>query len=145
MRPYIVYARIQNDDVLLTEPTFRRQAISPQAAEELTKMMVNVVETGAPAARVDGYAIAGKTGTAQIPVEGGYAEDETIASFVGFAPADDPQFVVLVKLDRPDPEISQWASYTAAPVFARIAKRLFEHFNIPPDEIRLGQIASIAE
>ena len=63
-------------------------------------------------------------------------------SFVGFAPADDPQFVVLVKLDEPDFAISQWAGYTAAPVFAQVARRLLEHLNIPPDNIR-QQIAAV--
>lgn len=145
MRPYIVHARVQGERALVTEPTFLRQSISPETAATLTEMMVNVIEYGAPAARVEGYTLAGKTGTAQIPVEGGYAKDETIASFVGFGPADDPAFVVLVKLDRPDPEVSQWASYTAAPTFARVAKRLLDYYHIPPDEIRLGELAVTSE
>ena len=94
---------------------------------------------------MEGYTIAGKTGTAQIPIPGGYAEDETIASFVGFAPADDPQFVVLVKIDKPDPKISQWGSFTSAPTFARVAKRLFDYFNIPPDVVRRGELAAKTE
>ena len=56
-------------------------------------------------------------------------------SFVGFAPAHDPKFVILVKLDEPDFAISQWAAYTAAPVFAQVARRLFELLDIPPDKI----------
>ena len=56
----------------------------------------------------------------------------------GYAPADDPQVVFLVKLARPDPNISPWADYTAAPVFAQVARRLFDYYNIPPDEIRLA-------
>ncbi|MCB0070191.1 MAG: penicillin-binding protein 2 [Caldilineaceae bacterium] len=145
MRPYVVQARIQDDKALVTAPTFLRQSISPESAEKLTEMMVGVIERGAPAARVEGYTLAGKTGTAQIPVEGGYSEDETIASFVGFGPAEDPAFVILIKLDRPDPKISQWASYSAAPTFARVAKRLLDYYHIPPDEIRLGGLASASE
>ena len=78
--------------------------------------------------------MAGKSGTAQIPSPEGYEEDATIVSFVGFAPADDPQFVVLVKMDRPDPNINQWASRTAAPVFSRITKRLLDYYSIPPQK-----------
>lgn len=145
MRPYIVQTRIQDDKALVTEPTFLRQSMSPEAAEKLTEMMITVVERGAPAARVEGYTLAGKTGTAQIPIEGGYSKDETIASFVGFGPADDPAFVVLVKLDRPHPDVSEWASHTAAPTFSRVAKRILDYYNIPPDDIRLGGIAATSE
>ena len=81
-----------------------------------------------------GYRVAGKSGTAQIPTPDGYEERATIVSFVGFAPADDPQFVVLVKMDRPDFNINQWASHTAAPVFSRVTKRLLDYYSIPPQE-----------
>ncbi|MCB0064652.1 MAG: penicillin-binding protein 2 [Caldilineaceae bacterium] len=136
MRPYIVQARLEDDKVLYTKPTVVRHVISPETAHDLTGMMVVTVDVGNKAARVNGYKIAGKSGTAQIPGPEGYLEDQTIVSFVGFAPADDPAFVLLVKMDRPDFAKSQWASYTAAPVFARIAMRLFEHLNIPPDAVR---------
>ena len=139
MRPYVVQARIQGDKLLYTEPTMKNRAISESAARDLTEMMVNSVDTGTPAARIEGYRVAGKTGTAQIPTQDGYTEDETIVSFVGFAPADDPQFVMLIKLDRPDPDISPWASYTAAPAFAQTALRLLKQMNVPPDEVRLAQ------
>jgi cell division protein FtsI (penicillin-binding protein 3) len=138
LRPYIVQARVAGDRVLVTEPTSVRQVIQPETAQMLVEMMVQTVRTGNEAAGVAGYRIAGKSGTAQIPGEGGYLKDATIVSFVGFAPADDPQFVVLVKLDRPDPNISLWATHTAAPVFGQVARRLFDYLGIPPDEIRLG-------
>jgi cell division protein FtsI/penicillin-binding protein 2 len=99
-------------------------------------MMVQVVEQGTPLAQVDGYRIAGKTGTAQTPVVGGYDPNLTIASFVGFAPADDPQFVVLVKLDKPT--ASPWGTATAAPTFANVARILFTQLEIPPDEVRMA-------
>jgi cell division protein FtsI/penicillin-binding protein 2 len=104
----------------------------------MTDILVKVVEEGNQAAGVSGYRIAGKSGTAQIPTKAGYTEDDTIVTFVGYAPADDPRFVILVKLERPDPSISRWAGYTAAPTFAQVARRLFYYFNIPPDEVRLG-------
>jgi cell division protein FtsI (penicillin-binding protein 3) len=138
LRPYIVGARIDGQRVLITEPTLVRPVIKPETARKLTAMMVQTVRTGNEAAGVAGYRIAGKSGTAQIPGEGGYLQDQTIVSFVGFAPADDPQVVILVKLDRPDPNISLWATHTAAPVFGQVVRRLFDHLGIPPDEIRLG-------
>lgn len=138
LRPYVVQARVLGDQVLFTEPALIRAVIKPETARQLTAMMIETVKAGNQAAGVAGYRIAGKSGTAQIPGENGYLEDETIVSFVGFAPADDPQFVILIKLDRPDPKISTWATHTAAPVFSQVARRLFDYLDIPPDEIRLG-------
>jgi len=142
MRPYIVKARVLEDKVQITEPTVLGTTIRPETAKVLTNILVDIVTNGASAAAVSGYRIAGKSGTAQIPTEEGYTEDDTIVTFVGYAPADDPRFVILVKLDRPDPNISRWASYTAAPAFSRVAQRLFYYYNIPPDEKRVGQTAS---
>ncbi|MBX3012840.1 MAG: penicillin-binding protein 2 [Caldilineaceae bacterium] len=140
MRPYIVQARSEDNAVLYTQPEILGRAIRPETAHAMTEMMVETVNTGNSAARVPGYRIAGKSGTAQIPDVSGYLKDATIVTFVGFAPADDPKFVLLVKLDQPDPAISQWAAYTAAPVFAQISRRLFDYLNIPPDDIR-NQVA----
>lgn len=138
MRPYVVAARVHGNDVLMTQPTTVHQVISPETSAAMREMMTYVVETGNNAAQLPGYAVGGKSGTAEIAVSGGYSE-ETIASFIGFAPADDPQFVVLVKLDRPDTQIARWASQSAAPIFKRVAYRLLDHLNIPPDEIRMAQ------
>jgi len=136
MRPYAVQERIDDKQVLTTQPEVLAQVIRPETAYDLTEMMVETVDTGNSAARVPGYRIAGKSGTAQIPTLAGYLKDATIVTFVGFAPADDPKFVLLVKLDQPDPAISTWAAYTAAPVFSLVSRRLFEHLGIPPDDIR---------
>jgi cell division protein FtsI/penicillin-binding protein 2 len=143
MRPHIVQQRISEDvasgrtRVVTTEPEVVRKAFSKEAAETLTDMLVAAVERQAPGAQVPGYRIAGKTGTAEIPTPLGYHPTDTIVSFVGFAPADDPQFIVLVKLDRP--KTSRWAAHTAAPAFGAIAGRLLTYQQIPPDEIRLAQ------
>jgi cell division protein FtsI/penicillin-binding protein 2 len=139
MRPYVVAARVADGKVQYTEPTVIGITVQPETAKELTKILIDVVDEGNIAAGVAGYDIAGKSGTAQIPTEEGYTEDETIVTFIGYAPADDPKFIVLVKLDRPDPNISPWANYTAAPVFAQVARRLFDYYNIPPDDVRLAQ------
>ena len=143
MRPYVVQQIItvneETGEADITEvgPMIVRRTISQEAAETMVWMLTQVVEHGATKARVPGYRIAGKTGTAQIPTAYGYHPTDTIASFVGFAPADDPQFIVLVKLDRP--KASPWGSQTAAPTFRGIAERLFVYMQIPPDEIRLAQ------
>ena len=139
MRPYLVQARVHGDSVLLTQPTLAQQVIRPESAEAMKELMVHVIETGNQAARIPGYTAGGKSGTAEIATTQGYVLERTIASFIGFAPADDPQFVMLVKLDKPDPKISRWASHSAAPLFSRVARRLLDHLNIPPDDIRLAQ------
>jgi cell division protein FtsI/penicillin-binding protein 2 len=82
--------------------------------------------------KVPGYRIAGKTGTAQIPIPGGYDDPWTIASFVGWGPVSDPRLIILVKLDRPTS--SPYGGQTAAPVFARLASRMFVLMGVPPDE-----------
>jgi cell division protein FtsI/penicillin-binding protein 2 len=134
-----VAARVHGDDVLVTRPTTVHRVLKPETTEMMIEVMVHAVETGNLAARVPGYAVGGKSGTAEIVTAGGYSADETIHSYVGFAPADDPQFVILVKLDKPDSSISRWAAHSAAPIFKRVAYRLLDHMNIPPDEIRLAQ------
>lgn len=97
------------------------QVISPATAVQMTLMMVNAVDRGeAKWAKPKGFLIAGKTGTAQIPVSGHYDTDKTITSFVGFAPADQPKFAMLVTLR--EPQTSPWGSETAAPLWFDIAK-----------------------
>ncbi len=114
------------------KPKIDREVISKEAAEKITEMMVNAVEAGeAKWTKVPGFKIAGKTGTAQIPVSGHYDQDKTIASFVGFAPADNPRFVMLVTLRGPTS--SPWASESAAPLWFTIAKDIFPHLGIQPD------------
>lgn len=113
------------------EPEREGRVISPQTAEEVTKMMVLAVREGeAKFAAPSDYRIAGKTGTAQIPVAGHYDQEKTIASFVGFAPADDPKFVMITKLR--EPTSSPWGSETAAPLWFEIAKKLLLYWGISP-------------
>jgi cell division protein FtsI/penicillin-binding protein 2 len=137
MRPYIVKEFVTADKTISVEPMVVRQAITEETAETLTGMLVEVVAREATKAQVAGYQIAGKTGTAQVPVHGVYDPDATIASFVGFAPANDPRFAVLVKLDRP--QASPWANHTAAPAFRAFAERLMVYLLFPPDEVRAAQ------
>ena len=142
MRPYVVERIVlgsgNGDDqgVIVTQPTVVRQVVSAQTAEQLNVMLVEAVERGAELAIVPGYDIAGKTGTAQIPVGDHYDPELTIASFVGYAPADDPQFIALVKIDKP--RLDPWGAEVAAPVFKVIAERLFVLLDVPPNGVRLA-------
>lgn len=110
-----------------------KRVIDKKAAEEITAMMVSAAKDGeAKWTYTRGFKVAGKTGTAQIPIEGHYDDDKTIASYIGFAPADDPEFLMLVTLR--EPESSPWASETAAPLWYDIARELFVYYGIQPED-----------
>ena len=114
-----------------SHPKEERQVISQKTASQLTAMLVSVVENGfAKRAKIPGYYIAGKTGTAQVPEKGTYSPDKTWQSFVGFAPAFNPQFLILVKLDNPK---TRDASASAVPIFSELAKYIIDYWQIPPD------------
>ncbi|MEK7577062.1 MAG: penicillin-binding protein 2 [Patescibacteria group bacterium] len=132
MQPHVVKEiREGSGRVIAVKPKVVRQVVSPEAARITAEMMVEAVDKGeAKWAKPVGYRIAGKTGTAQIPVAGHYDETKTIASFVGFAPVDDPKFVMLVTLR--EPQSSQWGSETAAPLFFTIAREFFTYYGIGP-------------
>jgi len=140
LKPHVVQQFIEGDRTLSVQPTVVRRVILAQTAQTLTDMLVKAVIQETELAQVPGYRVAGKTGTAQIPVPGGYHPSFTIASFAGFLPADDPQLVILVIIDKP--QTSPWGGQVAAPVFARIAQQLVVLFDIPPDEIRLDHTVS---
>lgn len=114
-------------------PTSVRKVIADTTAEKISGMMVSVIENGVgQLAKVPGYYLAGKTGTAQVPDERGkYSPDRKIISFVGFGPVDDPQFSILIKLDNPTG--LSFASGTAAPMFKHVAEKLLNYYQIPPD------------
>jgi len=131
LTPKIAYKTKDGQKEEKVLPDDEKQVISPKTASQITEMMVAAVENGeAHAYAPRGYRIAGKTGTAQIPVAGHYDPDKTIASFVGFAPADDPKFVMLVRFNQPSS--SPFGSETAAPTFFEIAKELFNYFGVLP-------------
>ena len=131
MKPYVIQKIIGEDREIEIRPKVVRQVVSPKTARILTEMLVSAVDNGeARAFKPSGFKIAGKTGTAQIPIAGHYDPHKTIASFVGFAPADEPKFVMLVRLA--EPTASPWGSETAAPLFFDIAQDLFAYFGITP-------------
>ncbi len=135
MRPEIVdhVTDGNSGNVLPVEPQQEQQVISPQTAEAVTKMMINVANEGEAKWTVSKtHNTAAKTGTAQIPIDGHYDDKQTIASYIGFAPPDNPKFVMLVKLTAP--QSSPWAAETAAPLWYHIADKLFLLMNIPQDK-----------
>lgn len=132
MKPYIIDTIIQDGKEQKITPRFIRRVISPSTAATLAAMMTSVLENGyGRQARVNGYFVAGKTGTAQIPKKGGGYTEGVIHSFVGFAPASNPKFVVLIKLDNP--KKGRFADSTAAPTFGKIADFILKYYNIAPD------------
>ncbi|MFH1129550.1 MAG: penicillin-binding protein 2 [Patescibacteria group bacterium] len=134
MKPYVVEKIIRGDKEEETRPKEIRRVISQDTASRLTAMLVSVVENGhTQRAGVEGYQIAAKTGTAQIPDPvKGYLENETIHSVIGYYPAFNAQFSMLVKLDRPVG--AQYAESTSAPLFGEIAKYVLNYYEIMPSE-----------
>ncbi len=132
MRPYVVRDVVAEDGTeTVTQPQVLGTPIKSSTAVKLQQMLVSVVDKGFDAARITGYDVAGKTGTAQIPDDqGGYADGQYIHSFLGFAPGYDARFVILLKLDRP--QGTTYASTSLSPVFKNIAAFLLNYYAIPP-------------
>jgi cell division protein FtsI/penicillin-binding protein 2 len=135
MQPRLVLQHGFPGELRTIEPTRLGEPIRPETAQALSQILKNSLENEASNALVEGYSIAGKTGTAQIPVNGIYDPTKTIASFVGWFPVDQPRFLILVKLDKPS--ATEWGSQTAAPTFAKMVQRLVVLAHIPPDSVRL--------
>ncbi len=136
MRPRIIKSATDwlTGETITPEPVVERQAVSPETAKTVREMMIESAAHGeAQWTASRNHWISGKTGTSQIPLEkgGGYEQDVTMASFVGFAPPQDPKFVMIVKLNAPTSSI--WAAETAAPLWYKIANDLFLLLNMPPD------------
>ena len=132
MRPYIVEKIVkEGSEEIVSKPEIVGIPISEKTAVKIQSMLVSVVDNGFDKARVKGYDIAGKTGTAQIPDgTGGYSGTEFIHNFIGFAPAYDAKFVILIKMDKP--QGIQFAADSLSPTFREIAAFLFNYYNIPP-------------
>ena len=126
----------ENEEKVFQKEIEKEAVISLKTSTELTNMLVSVID-GAynKRAQIQGYYVAGKSGTSQIPYSSlgenraGYSK-ETWQSFIGYAPAYNPKFVVLVKLDMPNTSTSE---YSAAPVFKEISKFILDYYKIPFD------------
>lgn len=131
LKPHVVKSIVYDDESRDFGTRKVRQVIDQHTSEIIKRMLVSTVEHGEYKwAKPEGYLIGGKTGTAQIPVQGKYDASKTIASFIGFAPADKPKFIALVVLK--EPKTSIYGSETAAPLFFEIAKDLLVYYNIAP-------------
>lgn len=134
--PHTLYAMLRDGYQFNIPPQYAGSPISAETAATLTEMLAVSLENEASAALVPGYRVAGKTGTAQIPTPYGYYDfSQTNASFIGWGPVDDPQFMIYVWLERPT--FSIWGSQTAAPVFSEVAQKTVILLDIPPDSVRL--------
>ena len=134
IEPHVVQKVISPTKETIIPTNIKHRVISKETATIVTNMMVASAKEGeAKWASIKGYQIAGKTGTAQIAYKGEYDKVKTNASFIGFAPANNPKFTMLVTLR--EPSTSQWASETAAPLWFSVAQDLLHHFNVLPKNL----------
>jgi len=136
MVPHVVKSIAQNGYQRDVEIRTAGIPIRPETADYLNELLAQSLEQEASDALVPGYRVAGKTGTAQIPDNklGGYHPYLTNASFIGWGPVDDPQFLVYIWFEKP--ATSPWGSEVAAPVFPRVVEKLVVLMDIPPDDVR---------
>ncbi len=132
MRPFVVKKIIGDKKEKTIEPQIIRQVISSKTSSIIKKMLQSTVENAEVKwVKPKGYSFGGKTGTAQIPIQGRYDPSKTNASFIGFFPVEKPEFIILVTLK--EPSTSPWGSETAGPIFFEIAKELIVYYGIMPD------------
>jgi cell division protein FtsI/penicillin-binding protein 2 len=133
--PHVLYAQIQDGKQSNTKTQIVGTPISANTAQTISDMLANALETESSTALIPGYRIAGKTGTAQIPLpSGGYDQNNVNTSFIGWGPVDDPRFLVYVWLEKP--QSNKAASVVVAPIFKQVVEKLVVMLNIPPDAIR---------
>lgn len=134
MAPHVLKSVIEDGEEFENPPQVIGSPISADTAHTLSEMLAQSLEGESSDALVEGYRVSGKTGTAEIPGPGGYLNNVTNASFVGWGPTDDPRFLVYVWLEKPSSSI--WGSVVAAPVFSEVVKNLVVLMDIPPDDVR---------
>jgi len=132
--PHVLYSMLRDGHQYNVPSQYAGAPIKADTAHTLNEMLAISLEGESSSALVPGYRMAGKTGTAQIPTELGYDESQTNASFIGWGPVDDPQFMIYVWIQKPTTSI--WSSETAAPVFSQVAEQTVILLNIPPDMVR---------
>ena len=147
MTPHVVSSVLdgRGQSVLSKDPLPRRRPISGQTANRLSHILETAVEIGTgKRAKLAGYRAGGKTGTSQKidPKTGTYSSSSVIASFVGFAPVEQPSLTMLVVIDDPEEEKWKWGGTIAAPVFGNVAKRVLPHMGILPGGAQLIRTAS---
>jgi cell division protein FtsI/penicillin-binding protein 2 len=132
--PHVLYSMLRDGHQYNVPSQYAGSPIKAETAKTLTDMLSVSLEGESSSALVPGYRVAGKTGTAQIPTENGYDSSKTNASFIGWGPVDDPQFMIYVWIQKPTTSI--WSSETAAPVFSQVAAQTIIQLNLPPDMVR---------
>lgn len=134
MRPHVIQRVVDHDGSALyeAEPQVLARVIRPETAATMRRLLARVTEQGGTGrrARVDGFAVAGKTGTAQKPIPGGYSDTAYVASFVGFLPAQDPELGIIVVVDEPQPV--HVGGVVAGPVFKAVASDASRCLDIRP-------------
>lgn len=133
--PHILYSMLRDGHQYNVPSQYGGSPITAQTAHTLSEMLAQSLSAESSEALLSGYRVAGKTGTAQIPTDFGYDPSVTNASFIGWGPVDDPQFMIYVWLNAPTSSI--WGSQTAAPTFAKVAEQTVILLNIPPDNVRM--------
>ena len=133
--PHILYSMLRDGHQYNVPSQYGGSPITSQTAHTLSEMLAQSLSAESSEALLSGYRVAGKTGTAQIPTDFGYDPSVTNASFIGWGPVDDPQFMIYVWLNAPTSSI--WGSQTAAPTFSKVAEQTVILLNIPPDNVRL--------
>lgn len=141
--PHVLRSVIENGEQFNNPPQVLSTPISAETARTLSEMLAVSLEEESSVALVEGYRVAGKTGTAEIPGPNGYTSDLTNASFVGWGPVDDPRFIVYVWLE--EPTTSSWGSVVASPVFSDITSELVILMDLPPDDVRRGLASNTGE
>lgn len=133
VKPYTVLEMRSDEGTKHIKPVRLRRILSERTSKQIKRMLSASVEHGEVKWKIPkGYKFGGKTGTAQIPIEGHYDPTKTIASFVGFVPNNKPRFIGLVTIRKP--LTSQWGSETAAPLFFDIARELLVYYGVPPEQ-----------
>ena len=136
MRPYVVSQVLDPNGAIVFENTPVRISapISEKTARDMAFMLGTVPEAGGTGrrAKIPGYRVAGKTGTAQMAIPGGYSSTDYIGSFCGFFPVSNPQVTILVSLEAPRPNYH--GGTVAAPVFSKIGSAIASYLEIPPDD-----------
>lgn len=137
MRPQVVDRIVdsEGETVLQFDPQERRQVVDPEAARLVTEFMIEVVSENGTArqAEVEGFSVAGKTGTTQMIIDGRYSREHHVASFSGFFPARNPRFAVTVMVADPQLKGVGYGGRVAAPVFRRIAEGLVQYYRLEPE------------
>jgi cell division protein FtsI (penicillin-binding protein 3) len=144
VQPHLIRKVVKDGKTLVDNTAYRasRPVLSPSIARRVVRSMKYVTKEGGSSKRADilGYTEAGKSGTAEKIIDGNYAKDHNISSFVGFAPAENPRFVLIVSLDDPERKVipgvgkHQLGGVCSGPIFREIATKTLEYLGVTPDD-----------